>query len=114
MKTSSNIYGPNGGNRHGRLEKAIAAGVITKDEARQYNQATKAMVMGYRSKVEFSEEVQFKLDRFFHGEQLDYQDFKRKCQRHSGDRFVTVCCFDAFKKGKRCYYDDNGNQVDLD
>lgn len=113
MKTSSNIYGVNGGNRHGRLEDAISAGIITKEEARQYNKSTKAIMMGYRSKAEFSEDVQYKLDRFFRGDQLDYADFKRKCYKHSGDNFVTVCCFDAFRKGKRCYYDENGNQVDI-
>lgn len=111
MKTSEFIYGPAANNRHGDLNQAIEAGVITAEEARRYTYVTRAIMAGQRFQGDYPDETQFKLDNFFYRLRLDYWDFHRQCQALSGDRWVTVCARDLFEKGVRCYYTDEGKTV---
>lgn len=112
-KTSDYIYGPAGFNRHGYLEDAIDKDIITKDEAIKYYQQTSRMMNHRYFDGEFDEEIQFKLDKFFKRNEIDYEDFTNLCKKHSNELFVTVCSLDSFKNGKRCYYNEKGETIEI-
>lgn len=111
MKTSNYIYGVAANNMHGKMEDAVNAGILTKDEAERYNYVAIRIMSGRRFEGEFPVKTQFKLDEFFKKEEIDYCDFKNLCREQSGDPLTTACCLDSFLKGDRCYYNDKGETV---
>lgn len=114
MLTSNFIYGPAANNMHGNIFDAVSAGAISEKEADLYIKSTKAVMGGYRTSVEFKQEIQFKLDAFFKRDEIDYSDFEKKCRELSGDKFVTVCAPDLFKRGRHCYYTEKGETIHVD
>lgn len=113
MEISNYIYGIATNNMHGNLTDAVEAGIITEKEAEKYNYYANCVMSGSRYKGEFPELLQFKLDKFFKKDEIDYQDFAHLCQNLSGDKFVTICCPELFQKGDYCYYDNKGNTINV-
>jgi hypothetical protein len=113
MFISNYVYGEAANNMHGKLSDAIDAGAITEIEAQVYRGQSHCLMSGKSMKGEFREHIQFKLDKFFKKDDIDYSDFQKVCIEASGDKHVTVVCLSLFKEGKRCYYTANGDTVDV-
>lgn len=114
MKTSNYIYGKATGYKHGDLQDAIDAGIITLSEAKTYEYQSSMMMKGRRFKGDWDDNIQMKLDKFFKHDLIDYSDFKNLCSKISGEQYPTVCDYSSFLKGHRCYYKADGQRVDVD
>jgi len=114
MRVSNYVYGNAANNMHGDLSDAVTAEVISEKERLIIESQSYCLLSGHRMKGDFRIDLQFKLDKFFKRDKIDYDDFEQCCKLESDEKFPTICALELFNNGKRCYYTATGETVNLD